>query len=335
MNIKMWIKALQVIPRISKEEWDRLDIVAHWLIATRAAILILTFLAALLAGLLAWRAGPVNFWWWLLLLIGLYFAHGTNNLINDWVDARKGVDSDNYFRTQYGPQPVQQGLMTRRQTFAYIALTGLIALASGLYLVIARGGLSWWLLALGIVFVLFYTWPFKWIGLGEISVLAVWGPLMVAGGYYILTGHWDWMVVLASLPPALGTTMAIFGKHIDKLQADKAKGIYTLPVLLGESAARITALVMIALQYLLVIYLVIAGYFSVVILVSLFSLTTVPVVWKVFKAPRPEKEPVGYPPNVWPLYYVAAGFYFARRFALFYLLGVILDLVLRLTGILQ
>jgi 1,4-dihydroxy-2-naphthoate octaprenyltransferase len=333
VNVKMWIKALQIIPRISKQEWERLDVIARWLIATRAAALVVTFASALIAGMLAWRDGSINFLWWFLLLVGLYFAHGTNNLINDWVDAHKGVDDGNYFRTQYGPQPVQQGLMTRRQTLIYIAVTGLIALACGLFLVIQRGGLSWWLLAIGAVFVLFYTWPFKWIGLGEISVLAVWGPLMVGGGYYILTGNWSWMVVLASLPPALGTTMAIFGKHIDKLSADKAKGIHTLPVLLGDRTSRIAALGLIAIQYLLAIYLIVIRYFSPVLLIVFLSLTTIPMVWKIFKDTKPATEPAGYPPNVWPLYYVAAGFYFARRFALLYLLGVILDVVLHLTGI--
>jgi 1,4-dihydroxy-2-naphthoate octaprenyltransferase len=333
MNIRMWIKALQIIPRINKEEWDHLDVVARWLIATRAAALVVTFASALIAGLLAWRDGSVNFLWWFLLLIGLYFAHGTNNLINDWVDARKGVDDGNYFRTQYGPQPVQQGLMSRRQTMTYIAVSGLVALTCGLFLVVQRGGLAWWLLAIGVVFVLFYTWPFKWIGLGEISVLAVWGPLMVGGGYYILSGNWDWMVVLASLPPALGTTMAIFGKHIDKLNADKTKGIHTLPVLLGDRTSRMSALGMMAIQYMLVIYLVAIDYFSPALLVVFLSLTTVPMVWNIFKAPKPAIQPSDYPPSVWPLYYVAAGFYFARRFVLLYLLGVILDIILHLTGV--
>ncbi len=45
-------------------------------------------------------------------------------------------------------------------------------------------------------------------------------------------------MVLASLPYALGPTTVIFGKHIDKLDADKAKGIHTLPVIIGEKAAR-------------------------------------------------------------------------------------------------
>jgi len=37
MNIGMWRKALRVIPHVNKEEWQRLDIISKWLIATRAA----------------------------------------------------------------------------------------------------------------------------------------------------------------------------------------------------------------------------------------------------------------------------------------------------------
>lgn len=44
LDIAMWGKALQIIPRLSKEEWDRLDVISRWLIATRAAVLIMTFL---------------------------------------------------------------------------------------------------------------------------------------------------------------------------------------------------------------------------------------------------------------------------------------------------
>ncbi len=73
-------------------------------------------------------------------------------------------------------------LLTKRQHLVYFAITGLLALACGIALVvISGGGLTWLLLALGAFFVLFYTWPLKYIALGEIAVLIVWGPLMVGG----------------------------------------------------------------------------------------------------------------------------------------------------------
>ena len=88
---------------------------------------------------------------------------------------------------------------------------------------------------------------------GEVAVVLIWGPLMVGGGYYVITGTWDWMVAISSLAYALGPTTVLFGKHIDKLAQDKAKGIRTMPVLLGEKAARAAVLFMIALMYLMVV----------------------------------------------------------------------------------
>ncbi len=79
MNIGMWRKALQVIPRISKEEWNHLDVISKWLIATRAAVLIMTFLSAALAGIFAARDGKFDWGMWILIAIGLVFAHATNN----------------------------------------------------------------------------------------------------------------------------------------------------------------------------------------------------------------------------------------------------------------
>src|SRR5512143_2947488 len=135
MNFEMWGQALRIIPRLSKSEWDRLDVVSKWLIATRAAVLIMTFISAAIAGIFAFRAGQFHLVPWLLLVIGLVLAHATNNLLNDLTDYRRGVDKDNYFRTQYGAQPLEQGLWTQRDLLRYAAVTGLVALATGVFFV--------------------------------------------------------------------------------------------------------------------------------------------------------------------------------------------------------
>jgi 1,4-dihydroxy-2-naphthoate polyprenyltransferase len=329
MNIAMWGKALRVILRLSKDEWRALDLISKWLVATRAAVLIITFISAAIAGILALRAGKFDLTLWLLLTVGLLMAHATNNLLNDLTDHIKGVDKDNYFRAQYGPQPLEHGLLNMRQVLLYAAVTGLIAVLAGGYLVYLRGTLGLILLGLGAFFVLFYTWPLKYIGLGEPAVLVVWGPLMIGGGYFVITGDWDWNVVIASLPYALGATTVIFGKHIDKFAADKAKGIHTLPVLLGERNARYTAIGMMALQYILTIYLVAIGYFTPALLLVLLALTAVPLVFGVYSKPKPEQRPDEYPADTWPLWFVAFAFLHNRRFGLLFLLGLIADLAVR------
>jgi 1,4-dihydroxy-2-naphthoate polyprenyltransferase len=329
MNFAMWAKALRVIPRINKEEWMRLDVISKWLVSTRAAVLIMTFISAAIAGLLAAGAGKFDLVRWLLLAVGLVFAHATNNLLNDITDFNRGVDKNNYFRTQYGPQPLEQGLMTKNEVLTYAVVTGLIALAAGLPLVLQNGMLGWILLAAGAFFVLFYTWPLKYIGLGEIAVLIVWGPLMIGGGYFVITGQWDWNVVIAGLPYAFGVTTVIFGKHIDKFKEDKAKGINTLPVLIGEKAGRFAVLGMIAMQYLSVLYLVIVGFFSPVMLVVFFALFSLKQVLPMYSKPKPESCPPDYGKDTWPLYFVASAFYQNRQYGMFFLIGLIGDVVLK------
>ncbi len=329
MNISMWIKALRVIPRLDKDEWKALDVISKWLVSTRAAVLIMTFISAAIAGLLALRAGAFNPGRWVLLAVGLIFAHAINNLLNDLTDFRRGVDKDNYFRTQYGPQPLEQGLMSQREILTYAAITGLIALAAGIPLVLQNGTVALLLLLAGAFFVVFYTWPLKYIGLGEVAVLVVWGPLMIGGGYFVITGQWDWNVVIASLPYAFGVTTVIFGKHIDKLDEDRAKGIRTLPVLIGEKASRWAVMGMIAAQYLAVVYLVASGFFSLWMLAALIGIRSLGKVLPVFRAPKPETCPQGYPADTWPLYYVAAAFVQNRSFGLWFIAGLILDVVSR------
>ena len=329
MNISMWRKALQVIPHVSKEEWQKLDVISKWLISTRAAVLIMTFLSGAFAGIFAFRDGKFDLLKWVLVTFGLIFSHATNNLLNDYTDFNRGVDQDNYYRSQYGPQPLVHGLFTKRQQLTYAGVTGSIALIMGIILILLTQ--SWWtllLLALGVFFVLFYTWPLKYIALGEISVLLVWGPLMIGGGYYVITGDWSWPVVLASLPYALGVTGVIFGKHIDKFEMDKKLKIHTLPVVIGERTARITLVIILVLQYLFTFVLVIMGYYTLVMAAVVLAIPTFRKILPMFKAPRPEEKPADYP-DVWPNYFVAAAFIHNRSFGIWFMLALIVDSILK------
>src|SRR5215468_3904578 len=103
MNVSMWVKAIQTIPRVSKDEWNRLDVISRWLIASRAGVLVITFIPVVMAGLLALRdhAFDADGWYklglWALVALGLLLAHATNNMLNDVTDYVKGVDKNNYF----------------------------------------------------------------------------------------------------------------------------------------------------------------------------------------------------------------------------------------------
>jgi 1,4-dihydroxy-2-naphthoate octaprenyltransferase len=160
-------------------------------------------------------------------------------------------------------------------------------------------------------------------------VLIVWGPLMVGGGFYVLSGVWSWDIVIASLPYALGTTTVIFGKHIDKLGAETGKQVRTLPALLGEKPSRYVALGMAVAQYLLVLYLVVTGFFSPVMLIVVLALYPFVYMVAAYTKPRPAERPEEYPADIWPLWFVAVAFWHTRNFGLLFVLGLLVDVVLR------
>jgi len=324
----MWKKALTTVPKVSPEEWKQLDIITKWLIASRSAVFIMTVISSSIAGILAYRDGLFDLTIFILVTIGLVLAHATNNLLNDLVDWTKGVDQKDYVRAKYGSHPMT--LMSRNELIMYIVVTGIMAMSIGVYLCMLRGIGVVYLTLLGSFFVLFYTWPLKYYAMGELAVLIVWGSLMIGGGYYTITNQWSWDVVLASFPYSLGVTTVIFGKHIDKFAADREKGIYTLPVLLGEYLAQRTIILMMIMQYLIVIYLVYSKFFGATVLIMLIGFFD-DIRLKIFQAlltPKPKERPAEIPTNIWPLYFAPIAFLHNRTSGSLFLLGLVIDSVL-------
>ena len=328
IDVRMWGRALDQMPKLSHSEWQTLDPVAKWLIACRASVLFMTFTAAALGGLMAWRAGVFQWHLWLATVLGLMFAHATNNLLNDYTDSRRGIDKDNYYRNQYGVHVLEDGLMDERQFWRYVGVTAGIALLLGGWLISQRAGLTLHLMLAGAFFVLFYTWPLKYYGLGEPAVLLVWGPLMVGGTYYVLAGTWSADVAWLSVVFALGPTTVLFGKHTDKLEADKRKGVNTLPVIVGERTARLSITGMVCAQYALCIALVLAGSFHWPLLLVFANVHSLPALFRTLGQSKPQVPPATYPPHVWPLWFSAYTFSHTRRFTTLFLGGALLDTLL-------
>ena len=330
-NFAMWRKAVVVIPRINDEEWHALDFVSRWLISTRFSAIIMTVIAALIAGILAFRFETINIGMWFVFAVALVLAHATNNTLNDLVDYKRGVDRGNYFRDQYGPQPLERGFMSARSQLLFAAANGVLAIAGGIALIFYRDGMTLPLMLIGAFFVLFYTYPLKYFALGEISLVIVYGPLIIGGGYYALTGSWSWSAVLASLPFAIGVSATLFGKHIDKIDMDREKRVHTLPVVIGERASRVVVIVMIALQYLITGYMIFIHYFTPVLAVTLLALPYFfRVLLPMYRRPRPSERPARYPEERWPLWFVGSAFRFTRRFGMLYVLGIMVDTALHL-----
>jgi 1,4-dihydroxy-2-naphthoate polyprenyltransferase len=306
------------------------DPVSKWLYLTRAGVLPMTLVAASLAGLLAiFRDASVAWGWFALASLGIVLAHMANNLMNDLFDLEVGTDREDYPRNLYSPHPVLSGVITRKGLAGCALVVNAICLIIMIVLTVARG---WPVIAFalgGFLLSAAYTAPplrLKKRGLGEPTVLVVWGPLMVGGVYYSATGSIPGAVVLASLPYALLCTTVLMGKHIDKIPWDAADGTHTLPVILGEERARRVTQGMFAVFYLSVIALVITQILPVASILVLASLPVMRRTWQAYSEPKPAESPVYNP--VWPLWFAAMSFLVTRRAGGLLVLGMIVGAIL-------
>jgi len=331
-NFSFWGTALTKVPSVSKEEWGGLDSISRWLVATRASVLIMTAFSAIIAGILAYLFDSFNVINFSVAFVGLIFAHASNNLINDLVDYKRGVDKNNYFRSLYGVQVLEHKYTSLKTFYKYLAASLVIATISGLFLILRTDYITTAFFVAGLVFLFFYTWPFKYIGLGEFVVLLVWGPLMIGGTYYVTTsGTWNWDVVYIALLYAIGPTTVLLGKHTDKLQEDLKKKVYTLPVILKERNARYFTMLMWVAQYVMIGYYVYENH-AWPLLITFLAIPKLLSTFKIFGQPRPSTEPENNKTG-WPLYLVSHAFIYNRAFSMLFFVGLLASVVLFKMGI--
>jgi len=301
-KVQNWIEVLKT----SNLPPDREpDLISRWLIITRAAVVTMTLTSGLIGGLLAVKlADEPNWLYFSLALVGLLFAHISNNLMNDYFDFRGGVDTETYTRAQYAPHPILSGFLTEKGLIQAFLVCNAVDFIIMVFLAVQRG---WPVVAFalaGLFISIFYVAPpfkLKHHGLGEPSVFLIWGPLMIGGTYYVTAGAMPPLSVwLAGFPYALLVTTVLIGKHIDKLEEDKAKGIHTIPVLLGEAASRKLNSALMIVYYPLVAGLVAARMLDVWVLLVLLALPRLRQMVRMTSEPKPISPPPGIPN--WPLW---------------------------------
>ena len=308
-----------------------MDAVSKWMIVTRATVFSMTATSGLIGGLLAiGTAGvAVNYWYLALSIIGLVIAHASNNMINDYFDLEGGVDVDEYYRALYAPHPILSGWLSKAQLRNAILLMNALDFVILLVLVAARGPWVAFFALSGLFISVFYVAPpikLKHRGLGEPGVFVVWGPLMIGGTFFVATGTLPGWVWIASLPYAILVTTVLFGKHIDKIEADSKKGVRTLPVILGERRARAVARALMIAFYPIVVGAAVVGWIGPWVALVLLGLPRLVSTLRTFASPRPETPPHSY--VGWPLWFVGAAFVHTRRAGGLLVLGLLLNALL-------
>lgn len=305
------------------EDLVDLDPIARFLYSARSVILVISFQAALLAGLLALTDRRFELIPFTLVVVGYVVLHAISNLSNDYFGARRGHDTDDSPRRRYTVHPVLSGAVSSRLLVRGLLVLALVAIAIGVYFIMLRGLTAGLLVAAGALLLWAYDAApraLKELGLGELAAFVVWGPLMVAGGYYVISGSFSGDALLASIPYGLGVMSILVGKHIDQRKFDDSHHQRTLPVLLGESNARALDRAAIIGMYVVVVAGIVMGELTPFALLTMVAAPRALRAVRVLSAPAPSQPPAGY--VGWPLWYHRVCLVHNRAFGWLYILGL-------------
>ena len=322
---RLWLRAFVGFYPPHAESARSLDPVAKFLFSARSVILVISAQAAIIAGLLAAadrRFDPVAF---LLVLVGFVTAHAISNLSNDYFGYLRGHDTADSPRMRYTMHPIASGVLDARTLAVGLGILAAIGTAIVLYFWILRGPVALAFSLAGLALLYLYDAapkPLKSLGLGEVAAFLVWGPLMIGGGYFVITGTLSTNAFLVSLPYGLGVMSILVGKHIDQAGFDRSHHQQTLPVLLGDRRARALNRVVIAAMYVIIAVLIATGRVTPFAALAFLAVPRAVRALSVMARSRPESPPSGY--VGWPLWYHRVCLVHNRLFGWTYIAGLAL-----------
>ncbi len=213
-------------------------IILVWLQAARPKTLFAAVAPVLMGTAMAYADGSMHLPAALACLAGALLLQIGTNFSNDYADFVKGADTEE----RIGPvRATQAGLVSPGAMKTAAILTFVAAAAVCGYLV-TRGG--WPILALGILSILAgvaYTsgpYPLAYLGLGDLFVLIFFGPVAVAGTYYVQAQTFSWLPAAAGLAPGLLAVAILVVNNLRDIEGDRKAGKHTLAVRFGASFSR-------------------------------------------------------------------------------------------------
>lgn len=201
-----------------------------------------------------------------LALLGVVLLHSAGNLLSDWFDYRSGVDNEQAFAVPnlvFGHFKPKEYLTLSIILFAAGVAVGLgIVALSGVGVLIVG--------AVGVVLTVLYSF-LKYHALGDLDIFIIFGILPVIGLAYAVTSSWCWDALVLSLPIGIITVSVLHANNTYDIPSDRAAGIKTFAMLLGERASSVLYRVYMVLPFLCVAAAVAAGWLPLLALICLLA----------------------------------------------------------------
>ena len=212
--------------------------ISVWLRVIRVRFLLASVIAVLVGLALNWSQNETNAYFdAILTFAGVLALHASVDLLNDYWDFKRGIDTKTT-RTKMsgGTGVLPEGLLKPSTVYRAGVLFLILGSLIGSYFVITYGILIAIILGFAILSIYFYSTKIVDSGLGEFFV-GVKGSMIVIGAFYIQSGEVNIESILAGIVVGTLSSLVLFIASFPDHDADKSKGRKTLVIVVGKEKA--------------------------------------------------------------------------------------------------
>jgi len=246
--------------------------ISVWLRVIRVRFLLASIIAVLVGLALNWsQNATIEYFDAILTFAGVLALHASVDLLNDYWDFKRGIDTKTT-RTKMsgGTGVLPEGLLKPSSVYRAGVLFLIIGSLIGSYFVITNGILIAIILGFAILSIYFYSTKIVDSGLGEFFV-AVKGSMIVIGTFFIQSGEINIESILAGIVIGTLSSLVLFIASFPDHDADKSKGRKTLVIVIGKEKASKIFWIFPLIAYSVIIIGITLSLFPVLSLISLLS----------------------------------------------------------------
>jgi len=244
-----------------------------WLRVIRVRFLLASVIAVSVALAINWQQNSsIDLFDAILTFAGVMALHASVDLLNDFWDFKRGIDTKtNRTKMSGGTGVLPEGLL--KPSSVYRAGIGFLILGSviGSYFVITDGILIGIILGFAILSIYFYSTKIVDSGLGEFFV-AVKGSMIVIGAYFIQSGQITIESILGGIVVGVLSSLVLFITSFPDHDADKSQGRKTLVIAVGKQKAAKLFWIFPLVSYFVIIIGVSLNLFPTLSLITLLSI---------------------------------------------------------------
>lgn len=224
--------------------------IIKWLKLIRLGTLIISFCPVVVGIIVASKYVEIDWIIGIITIICAMSLQALSNMINDYFDYKNGIDTPQYNGYE---KPLVAGILSIEQQKKYILIVLGVSVLSGLFLSL-KGG--YFIIIIGL-FALLSAWYYtatkkslSHLGLGDIFVFFLFGPIATIGTAYLQTGNFNVESMWAGFICGSIATCVLIVNNIRDKETDAFAKRKSFAVRFGKRASEVEYLIFILSTFL-------------------------------------------------------------------------------------